>query len=101
MTTKGLFLASTAALVPLSNVLLLAALGVGGVLFAIHFVKEFGLPATSSDPTRCPTCQRDELLRIEASVRPSPIPLLHCRNCGEAYRWYGTSLIRDTGRPMF
>lgn len=101
MNTKGLVLASTVAVSSLGSFFMVAALGLGGVIFAIAFAREFGVPGTDDDPSRCPACGHDELLRIEASIHRSPIPLLHCRNCSEAYYRHGKTLIRDTGRPLF
>jgi hypothetical protein len=40
-------------------------------------------------------------MRVQASVVAPPVPLLHCRACGEAYYMHAGSLIRDTGRPLF
>lgn len=100
MTTKGLVLASTALLFPWTNLFLLAAVGVGGVLCVVRFVQHLDT-APLDDPSRCPACRRDDLLRIEGSARhPSPVALLHCRSCGEAFRMWNGSLVRDTGRPL-
>ena len=98
MTTKGLLLASSAALAPFSSILFFAALGIGGVFFAFAFANEFGV--ASNEPSRCPACQRDALLLLEAGSCPA-IPMLHCRNCNEAYYWTGGTLIRDNGRSLF
>lgn len=99
MTTKGLLLASTALLFPWTNLVLLAAVGVGGVLCAVQFVQRLDT-APLDDPSRCPACRRDELLRIEGSVHASPVALLHCRSCGEAFRMWNGSLVREPGRPL-
>lgn len=101
MNTKGHLLASTLVVSPLSSFLMVAALGVGGVIFAIAFAREFGVPGTDDEPSRCPACGHDELMLIQASIHPSPIPLLHCRGCSEAYYRHGKTLIRDTCRPLF
>jgi hypothetical protein len=97
-TTKGLLIASTAALFPWSQLFILVAVGIGALVFAIKFNDDFGAP--SDEPSRCPACTHDALMRIETS-RPMPISLLHCRHCGEAYRWCGGTLYRDTGKPLF
>jgi hypothetical protein len=83
-------------LFPFADALLLGALGIGGLCFAIAFVKEFGGP-WDTDPTRCPACKKDGLMRVQAGIRSQRIPLLHCRECGEAYRMFGATLYRDTG----
>ena len=67
---------------------------------AVHFIRNLEGDALD-DPSRCPACHRDDLLRVEGSIRPPLIPLLHCRSCGEAYRLAEGTLIRDTGRPLF
>jgi len=95
-TTKGLLIASTA-LFPW-QLLVFAAFGIGVVALAISFPGHFGVP--TDGPSRCPACSHDALMRIDASVA-SPVPLLHCRDCGEAYRLCGGTLYRDTGKPLF
>jgi hypothetical protein len=90
-------LAASALLVPWQGVLMAAAFGVGGVCLAIGIAREVGGSA-GTDPSRCPTCQRDELLRVQAATCQTRIPLLLCRACGTAYRWWGGTLTRDDGR---
>lgn len=73
----------------------------GAVWLVIQVASEYGPAAASSDPSRCPACRSEELLRVQASAVAPPVPLLHCRACGEAYYLHAGSLIRDTGRPLF
>ena len=84
-----------AALFPWADILILAALGIGGVACLIAFTKEFGCAGIDRDPARCPSCGRDELLRVEAAVIHARVPLLQCRSCGSAFRWWGGTLHRD------
>ena len=97
MNTKTLLLASGALGLGTMGCLLVA--GVGIVWLGFQLLTTYG-PGALDDPERCPSCQSDHLLRLEAA-RASPVPRLHCQSCGEAFwRWDGT-LIRDTGRPLF
>ena len=99
--TKGALIASAAVLFPFGTGIALGAFCLGTVWLLIQMGKEYGGGAISDDPTRCPACTRDDLMRVQASHIASPVPLLHCRSCGEAYYWHAVSLIRDTGRPLF
>jgi hypothetical protein len=99
--TKGALIASTAVLFPFGTTLALGVFCVGTLWFVIQLGKEYGPAAASTDPSRCPSCRSEELMRVQASVVAPPVPLLHCRACGEAYYWHAGSLIRDTGRPLF
>lgn len=99
MNTKGLLLASTAVLFPWAHVAVLA-FGAGTVWLAYALFTDYGPGAVTSEPARCPACGRDELLRVDSSIEPSLLPLLHCRSCGEAYRLARGTLYRDTGRPL-
>jgi hypothetical protein len=92
---SGLALAASALAFPWSTVLMVVAFGLGGVCLFGAYVDQIG--STSGDPSRCPACNRDELMRIETATLRARVPLLHCRHCGEAYRWFGNTLIRDTG----
>jgi hypothetical protein len=79
------------------NVLALFAFGVGCVRLLFGLFDEFGPASCNNDPTRCPACHRDDLMRIEVAHPQSRIPLLHCRSCGDAYRWWAGTLVRDRG----
>lgn len=93
----AVLLAAGALLFPWADLLFVAAFGIGGTCLALGLVKEFGNPCVT-DPTRCPACHCDELLRLQAGTIEGRVPLLHCRSCGEAYRWWNNTLIRDDGR---
>lgn len=99
--TKGALIASAAVLFPFGTGLALGAFCLGTLWLVIQMGKEYGPISASTDPTRCPACQRDDLMRVQASHVASPLPLLHCRSCSEAYFLHAGSLIRDTGRPLF
>ena len=94
----GVVLAAGALAFPWSTLLLVVACGIGGVFLFGVAVDQIG--STGGDPSRCPACKHDELLRIETATLRARIPLLHCRNCGEAFRWFDNTLIRDTGGPQ-
>ena len=99
--TKGVLIASAAVLFPWGTGIALGAFCLGTVWLLIQMGKEYGPASASNDPTRCPACTRDDLMRVQASRIASPVPLLHCRSCGEAYYLHAGSLIRDNGRPLF
>jgi hypothetical protein len=98
MTARPLLFAASAALFPWAHVAMLA-FGAGTVWLAFALLRDYG-SAALDDPARCPSCGRDDLLRVEASIERTIIPLLHCRSCGDAYRLAGGTLYRDTGRPL-
>jgi hypothetical protein len=92
----GAMLAATALALPWSTLLLVAAFGAGSVYLVVGLVREYGC-GSHTDPSRCPACGREDLMRVESAATAARIPLLCCRGCGEAFRWWGNTLIRDTG----
>jgi uncharacterized protein with PIN domain len=75
--------------------------GAGTVWLGVLMLKELVDSPPFDDPSRCPACHCNALLRVQREGIAAQAPLLHCRHCNRAYwRWQG-SLIRDTGRPLF
>jgi len=97
MNSRALLVASTAILFPWAHLATLA-FGAGTLWVAFALLRDYG--AVTTDPSRCPACRRDGLMRIDAGIRTTILPLLHCRSCGEAFRLAGGTLYRDTGRPL-